>query len=174
MPSLDEVLAAFPDKRLLIDIKSNDAADGEKLATRLVRLPPKQLSHIMVYGGDRPVESVHARLPRLKTLSRARLQRCVLSYIAVGWTGYLPAACRNGLLLIPVDVTPWLWGGPSRFLARMESGGTKVFVAGPWSSDGFSRGIDDAGTLQRLQKGYGGGIWTNRVDRIAPLVNGRR
>src|SRR5215475_7004019 len=35
MPSLDEVLTAFPDKRFLIHIKSNDADEGEKLARRL-------------------------------------------------------------------------------------------------------------------------------------------
>src|SRR5262245_11579724 len=55
MPSLDEVLAAFPGKRLLIDIKSNEPTDGAKLADRLARLPPEQLAKIMVYGGDRPV-----------------------------------------------------------------------------------------------------------------------
>src|SRR5262245_15681116 len=54
MPSLDEVLVSFPDRRLLIDIKSNDPADGEKLAHRLAQLPATQLSRIAVYGGDRP------------------------------------------------------------------------------------------------------------------------
>src|SRR5688500_11729197 len=38
VPSLDEVLAAFADKRLLIDIKSNEPADGEQLARRLEQL----------------------------------------------------------------------------------------------------------------------------------------
>ena len=33
MPSLDEVLAAFPDKRFLIHIKSNDPAEGRQLAS---------------------------------------------------------------------------------------------------------------------------------------------
>jgi len=52
VPSLDEVLAAFADKRLLIDIKSNEPADGEQLARRLEQLPPAQLARIVVYGGD--------------------------------------------------------------------------------------------------------------------------
>jgi glycerophosphoryl diester phosphodiesterase len=169
LPSLDQVLAAFPERRLLIDIKSNEPGDGEKLARRLARLPREQLARIMVYGGNRPVAAARALLPGLRTMSRASLQRCLLLYIALGWSGYVPAACRDSLLLIPINVAPWLWGWPTRFLQRLVSAGAEVFVAGPWDG-GFSRGIDDAATLARLPAGYAGGIWTNRIDRIAPLA----
>ena len=40
MPSLDEVLAAFPGKRFLINIKSNDSGEGTMLAQHLARLSP--------------------------------------------------------------------------------------------------------------------------------------
>jgi glycerophosphoryl diester phosphodiesterase len=173
MPSLDEVLAAFPERRLLIDIKSNDPADGERLASRLEKLPPAQLALISVYGGDRPVAAVHARLPQLRILSRAHLQSCLLRYLALGWTGYVPAACRGSLLLIPINVAPWLWGWPDRFLERLKAADAEVFVDAPWEGGRHSRGIDDAATLARLPPGYAGGIWTNRIDRIAPLVRSR-
>jgi glycerophosphoryl diester phosphodiesterase len=173
MPSLDEVLAAFPRRRVLIDIKSNDPADGEKLARRLSRLPPTQLSRIMVDGGDRPVAAVRERLPHLKTMSRAGLRSCLLSYVGMGWTGYVPAACRGSLLLIPINVAPWLWGWPDRFLERLAGAGAEIFVAGPWDG-GFSQGIDDAAVFRRLPAGYSGGIWTNRIDRVAPLAAAQR
>jgi glycerophosphoryl diester phosphodiesterase len=172
LPSLDEVLSAFPGRRFLIDIKSNDPVDGEKLVVRLARLAPEQLSRIMVYGGDRPVEAVRARLPALKTMSGASVRRCLLTYIGLGWSGHVPAACRHGLLLVPVNVAPWLWGWPDRLLGRMAAAGTVVFVAGPWDG-GFSRGIDDAPTFDKLPRSYTGGIWTNRIDRIGPLVKAR-
>ena len=104
------------------------------------------------------------------TNSRAALQACLLRYMALGWSGYVPAACRNRLLLVPINVAPWLWGWPDRLLARMESAGAMIFVAGPWGGDGFSRGIDDAATFRQLPGGYAGGVWTNRIDRIAPLA----
>jgi glycerophosphoryl diester phosphodiesterase len=170
MPSLDEVLAAFPGKRFLIDIKSNDPADGEKLADRLARLPPAQLAKIMVYGGDRPVDSVRGRLPTIRTISRARLQRCLLSYMALGWSGYVPETCRGGLILVPINVARWLWGWPNRFLARMEGAGAEVFLLGPLGGEGFSRGLDDAASLGLLPSRYSGGIWTNRIEQIGPLV----
>jgi glycerophosphoryl diester phosphodiesterase len=168
------VLKAFPDKLLLINVKSNDAAEGEMLAARLLQLPPEQLARIMVYGGDRPIQAVRARLPQLKTMSRESLRACALRYIGLGWTGYVPAACRQSLLLIPVNAAPWLWGWPHRLLARMASVGTTVFVAGTWEGGNSSRGLDDAATFNRLPPDYAGGVWTNRIDRIAPLVSERR
>ncbi len=173
LPSLDEVLAQFPARRLLIDIKSNDPADGEKLAERLARLPLDQRARIMVYGGDRPVAVVRERLPRVMTLSRAGLKRCLIGYIGLGWAGYVPTACRDSLLLIPVNIAPWLWGWPHRFLSRMQRVGAEVFIAGTWDG-GFSRGIDTAAALAQLPVGYSGGVWTNRVDRIAPLLGSRQ
>ncbi|MFX8106630.1 hypothetical protein ABTK92_20190, partial [Acinetobacter baumannii] len=52
MPTLDEVLTAFPDRRFLIHIKSNDPAEADRLAARLKQLPPDRLKMLMVYGGD--------------------------------------------------------------------------------------------------------------------------
>ena len=52
----------------------------------------------------------------------------------------------------------------------MRAAGTLVFATGRWDGEGFSRGIDDAEAFNQLPAGYGGGIWTNRVDRIAPLT----
>jgi glycerophosphoryl diester phosphodiesterase len=46
-----------------------------------------------------------------------------------------------------------------------------VFAAGRWDGDGFSRGIDDADEFRQLPPGYAGGVWTNRIDRIAPLAS---
>ena len=170
MPSLDEVLAAFPDKRFLIHIKSNDPAEGEKLVGRLAELPQEHLSRLMVYGGNRPVEVVRDRLPQLLTMSGAGLKSCLTRYLALGWSGHVPAACRRSMLLVPVNVAPWLWGWPDRFLARMEKAGAQMFVVGPWEGEDFSRGLDSAADFAKLPQHFTGGIWTNRIDRIAPLI----
>ncbi|MFI1916124.1 hypothetical protein [Nocardia sp. NPDC020380] len=34
----------------------------------------------------------------------------------------------------------------------------------------FSSGFDSPDDLKRLPAGYTGGIWTNRIDQIAPVV----
>src|SRR3954447_23409814 len=99
MPSLDEVLAAFPDRRFLIHIKSNDPHEGEEFASQLAILPPAQRAHLIVYGGNLPVERVHEHLPDIRAMSRANLMQCLLRYIAIGWSGYIPAACHHSLVL---------------------------------------------------------------------------
>jgi glycerophosphoryl diester phosphodiesterase len=169
LPSLDEVFAAFPDRRFLIHIKSNEPADGDKLAQRLARLPDAQRARMMVYGGARPVDAVAARLDIVTTTAQ-RLKTCLLRYIALGWSGYAPEACESQVVLVPVNVAPWLWGWPDLFLARMREVGSEVFVVGGWQGGEFSSGIDTEAEFRRLPPGYSGGIWTNRIDRIAPLV----
>ena len=92
-----------------------------------------------------------------------------MRYVAFGWSGYVPAACRGNMLFFPINVAPWLWGWPGRFVQRLKSTGAELLVGGPWDG-GFSRGIDDAATFARMPADYAGGIRTNRLDRIAPLV----
>jgi glycerophosphoryl diester phosphodiesterase len=60
MPTLAEVLEAFPGQRLLINVKSRNPSEGEKLATVLNKLSAERRAQIMVYGGDEPIEIVRA------------------------------------------------------------------------------------------------------------------
>ena len=174
LPSLDEVLTEFADKRLLIHIKSNDPAEGALLARRLSTLPPEQLGRLSVYGGERPVDAVRQQLPRIATMHGRGLKRCLLGYFAIGWTGYVPATCRRTIVLVPLNYARWLWGWHGRFLQRMSAVSTDVFVIGPWQGGDFSTGIDEARQLEALPAAYSGGIWTNRIDRIAPALATRR
>jgi glycerophosphoryl diester phosphodiesterase len=125
---------------------------------------------IAVYGGERPVGHVRARLPQILAMSGSALKRCILRYLAVGWSGRTPFACRKSIVLLPYNYAGWVWGWPNRFLARMKAAGTEVFAVGRWGGEGFSRGIDRPNELREFPPGYAGGIWTHRIDRIAPLV----
>jgi glycerophosphoryl diester phosphodiesterase len=85
----------------------------------------------------------------------------------------MPEACQSSLVLLPVNVAPWIWGFPDRLIARMREAGTSVFVTGPLGAGDFAggtSGIDDEPLLRRLPAGFGGGVWTNRIEAIGPLV----
>ncbi|MCP1916308.1 glycerophosphoryl diester phosphodiesterase [Bradyrhizobium elkanii] len=170
MPSLDEVLKTFPDRRLLINVKSRDPSEGEKLATVLNRLAAERRKLIMVYGGDEPIETIRQLAPETRTISRATLKRCLVRYIGYGWTGIVPDACRNAIVLVPINYAPWLWGWPDRFLNRMAAANSAVFVLGPYQGGEFSTGVDDADLFRRLPESYSGGIWTNEIETIARLA----
>ena len=168
MPSLDEVMARFPDKSFLIHIKSDDPMEGKLLARYLSKFPAKRLRELAVYGGDKPIAALHESLPQLRVMSKASLMKGLLSYMAIGWTGYVPASCRNTEIHLPVKYAPWLWGWPNRFLKRMAAVNTRVILV--MGNGDFSSGFDTAQDLKQLPPGYSGGIWTNRIDRIGPLI----
>ncbi|HMV68698.1 MAG TPA: glycerophosphodiester phosphodiesterase family protein [Myxococcota bacterium] len=162
MPTLDEVLARFPDRHLLINVKSDDPDEGRQLAAVLAALPASRRSDLAVYGGDRAMAALHAALPDVAWLSRASLKACGLRYLAVGWAGFVPEACRTGLVFLPVNAVGWMWGGPEGVLRRMTAAGDRVYLLGPWTG-GSSEGIDDPALVPA---GWRGGISTDAIDRF--------
>ena len=176
MPTLAEVLADFPGWRFLINIKSNDPAEGERLAAWLSQLSPEQRRLLMVYGGARPISVIHARVADMRTMAprggAASLVSCLWRYAALGWSGYVPEPCRRSIIIVPVNYAPWLWGWPARFLSRMNDAGSLVVVAGPYHGGDAFGGIDSKEDLARLPEHYSGGIWTNEIAYIAPLLRG--
>jgi glycerophosphoryl diester phosphodiesterase len=171
MPSLDEVLGAFPERRFLIHIKSNDPDEGRRLAASLKLLPRQQLHRLMVYGGALPVAVVRQQLD-IPTMSGATLKRCLIRYWLLGWSGYVPADCERSLILVPANYAGWLWGWPSLFLNRMQRHDSEVFLVGRYDGEDFSSGIDRSDDLALLPADFAGGVWTNRINRIAPLLAG--
>lgn len=65
-------------------------------------------------------------------------------------------------LHIPDKVAPWLLGWPNRFLNRMDKADTRVIVVG-------GNGFDSPEDIKHLPDDYTGGIWTNRIDKVAPI-----
>lgn len=175
MPSLDAVLETFPESSLLIHIKSNDPLEGAALSAKLKGRPGPQLQRLMVLGGDRPIKVVRNELPTVRTMSPKMEKRCLTLYLALGWSGYIPEDCRNSVLMVPANYAPWLWGWPNRFLARMKSAGTTVFVLDSLSmadyKAGRSQGLNTLDDLKRLPKGYSGGIWTDSIETIGPAIH---
>jgi glycerophosphoryl diester phosphodiesterase len=174
MPSLSEVLETFPDRPFLINVKSNVADEGLKLGSFLKPLPPERRATLMAYGGDRPIAALRSLVPGLKTMSRASLKGCLLRYIAYGWTGAMPDECHSTPVFVPINVAPWLWGWPNRFLDRMNSVGSTVFVVGPYHGGDFSTGMDNIEELSRLPEGYDAGVLTNEIETVTSWLRSRK
>ncbi|WP_409273879.1 glycerophosphodiester phosphodiesterase family protein [Neobacillus sp. SCS-31] len=168
MPSLDEVLKQFPDKDLLIHIKSSDPEEGKMLAEYFRSFSEGMLGQLTVYGGDEPIASLKEELPDLRVMSKATMKSCLLPYMAVGWAGYVPKTCERTQVHIPEKIAPWLWGWPGKFVDRMEDAGTRVvLVAG---DGGFSEGFDTQEDTERVPESFQGWIWTNRVDTVTKFL----
>jgi glycerophosphoryl diester phosphodiesterase len=169
MPSLTEVLQQFPNLRVLINIKSNDPAEGLQLATYLNGLTAERRALTAVYGGDKPVQAVRDNTKDIITMSKSSLKTCLISYLVVGWSGQIPSSCEKTLVLLPINYADWMWGWPNRFVERMRSAGSAVFVAGPYSG-GANTGIDTVEALKQLPADFKGGIWTNEIELIGEAL----
>ena len=174
MPDLAEVLQAFPDRRFLVNFKSNEAREADMLAALLAGRPHWRPAIWGVYGGDPPTTRAAALVPGLESWSRRGLVDCLGLYAALGWTGHLPAACRDTVVMLPLNVAPFLWGWPNLLLSRLRDAGSSVILLGPYGAgDPGTAGIDTAEQLAAVPDDFVGYIWTNRIERIGPLAHAR-
>jgi len=173
MPSLAEVLTEFPTQHFLIHVKGNDPQEAEQLAAFLKPLSAENLARLSFYGGDAPIAGLRAIFPGMRLMSRATLKSCVLRYAALGWTGTPPEACANMLLIIPINYAPWLWGWPNKLVDRMAAVGSPVFVAGHYTRGEPGQGLNGAESWGLVPLSYRGGVWTDRLEIIAPAMAAR-
>jgi glycerophosphoryl diester phosphodiesterase len=99
---------------------------------------------------------------------------CLVGYLALGWTGYVPDECRNTLVPVPANYAWLLWGWPNRFAQRINDAGSAIILLGPFENgDIGSRGIDSLDEIALIPENFTGYVWTNRVEVIAPAVSQR-
>ena len=170
MPDLAMALAAFPDRRFLVNIKSNDPHEGDELAAYFARRAPTASGRIVVYGGERPVARLRALRPDIEAWTPGQAKECLIRYELLGWSGYVPKACRRGMVFVPEDRAWLVWGWPNRFLVRMQSVGSETFVAGGITGRMGLEGIDTPAQISRLPARWRGGVSTERIDVVGPLL----
>ncbi|HWJ88359.1 MAG TPA: glycerophosphodiester phosphodiesterase family protein [Pelagibacterium sp.] len=169
MPSLDDVLSAIPDGRFIVNFKSNDATEADRLASLVAANPQWRDALWGAYGGDAPTLRAAALLPGLTVWTRRGLVDCLGSYIGYGWTGIMPEACTNTAIMVPINIAPFLWGWPNLFIERFTNAGTTIILTGPFGAgDTGTAGIDDIETLAQVPAGFPGLIWTNVIEQIGP------
>jgi len=166
--TLPEVLEAFPSTRFVIDIKGGDAGTGDLVVDALTAAG--RPSRHVVYGAPAAVGRVRERLPGLTTFDRPRAKACLKGYIATGWLGRMPRACRDTWVLVPTSHRWLVWGFPRRFEARLGRHGSEAVLIGPLA-DGHGTGIDDLSALAAVPDDFGGWIWTDRVEVIGGALS---
>ena len=163
MPSLDEVLSAFPHSHFLINIKSKSTDEAKDLTAYLKDTNHDRLS---VYGNGSGVDLFTKLNPHIKTLSKQVAKACLKSYLLTGWTGHMPKACRNTYVPVPENYQWMVWGWPNRFEARLQNVGSRSILMGPHKKGKANSGIDSKEALDKIPSDFGGIIWTNRIDLV--------
>lgn len=164
MPTLTEVLDTFPKGRFLINFKSDRREEGEALAALLKTNPAYRKQVAAVYGDDIPTDAALAGIEGMTGFTNRSARACLLEYLAMGWTGYVPEICRDRLVTVPSNLAFLLWGWPQRFYGRMQAHGTEIVLMGDYhpGNAGVS-GIDRPEDRRRIPPGFPGYVWTNEI-----------
>ncbi len=175
MPTLREVLEAFPGRRFMINFKSRERDEADRLLAYLQAMPNADLDRLSYFGAE-PAMRMRELLPNARTTGRRQLKECATQYVLTGWFGRVAEACRNSIVFVPVNYGWAAWGWPNRFLQRMRDANTEVILVSPLrrgERPGVG-GIDDAETFAAVPRDWRGGVATDRVEVIGPLAVERR
>ncbi|MFW2541697.1 glycerophosphodiester phosphodiesterase family protein [Primorskyibacter sp. 2E107] len=165
MPTLREVFDAELGGRYLIHFQSTRIEEGEALA-RMIERPEWRRQVWGVYGDAIPTRAAEASVRGLRGFDTARMADCLKLYALLGWTGHVPEACRDGIVAVPMDVAPYLWGWPHRFTWRMGKAGSAVVLLGPQDGNGFASGVETGDFWASVPDGFDGYVWTDRVEAV--------
>jgi len=176
MPELKEVFSAFPEGRFLINYKSNERREGDMLAALLAEHPEWRPLAWGAYGGDPPTYRAGELIgDDFAVWSASVLKDCLIQYLALGWTGYVPEACRNTKVMLPINMAPFAWGWPNLFVQRLRSVGSEVILLGPYGAgDIGTAGIDTIEQFAHVPENFSGYVWTNKIELIGPAMQERR
>jgi glycerophosphoryl diester phosphodiesterase len=177
MPTLHEVLSAFPGKRFLINIKSNDPTESDRLVAYLKARGHPIDRRLWVYAADKPIDRLQQLAPQALLTSKKRGKDCAIGYLKFGWSGYVPKSCRGAIIGVPLNWRQFYWGWPNRFLARMKAADVEVMLAGPIgksiSGTSGATGFERADQLDTVPAGFSGIILTDNIETIGPEVRRR-
>jgi glycerophosphoryl diester phosphodiesterase len=175
MPTLGEMLAAFPSRRFMLVPKSNDPDEADLLVAYLKR-HRVATDRIQVMGGGKLIDRLRQIAPTLRAGSQELTKTCLTRYLATGWSGAIPAACRNTVVAVPANYRKLLWGWPNLFVARMARVHSVVLLSGDYALHSDKPGmnfIDTPAQLQTIPRDYAGQIFTTRIDVIGPAASTR-
>lgn len=122
MPTMNEVLDFFPDKKFVIEVKDGKIETYRVLWDNLSALSSERLEQLSICcSSDEGALYLRKQNPELKVMSKKTMITALVEYELLGWTGYVPEAMRNTEIRIPLAYAKLLWGWPNKFISRMDA-----------------------------------------------------
>ncbi|MCI5043327.1 MAG: hypothetical protein MRY72_01415 [Aquisalinus sp.] len=169
MPSLDEVINAFPNHHFILNLKSNNVEDGMALVDWLQKNPATSDQTLAIISGRKSVEAIRSQQSLIPAASRFTGKECLKGYLSLGWMGFIPEYCKNTIFAVPLNYRHLVWGWPHRLAHRMAKVNTPVIVLGPFQSgDPGTTGVNQTKELSAVPGTFDGYIMTDRIEIIGP------
>lgn len=156
IPSLREVLDAFPDGRFLLDDKARSSA---LIAEVLSEYSESRQANTLYWGPESGYQGIRAQAPSVgpRVMPRADMLACRKPYRR--WLAFasLPPECRSAILIVPASVLrPWY---AALALGRAQRAGIQIIAT--------TDSVEEAAAL-RLKGIYG--IMTDRIQLLGPAL----
>jgi len=166
MPTLDEVVTAFPDTYFMVNLKHSKASEGQAY---LDYINHKGWRNLGLTASVKPAELIKAARPEMIVQSRQNMKACLKGYVLTGWFGNMPKVCETNYVAVPANFRPIIWGWPHRFEKRLNAVGSRSMLLGPYEGHG-SVGLDEIEQLRVIPKDYKGIVFTNKIEVIGPEI----
>jgi glycerophosphoryl diester phosphodiesterase len=165
LPSLEAVLAHFPDRHILIDHKDQSRASAIVLGTVLAHQPAPVRRSIQYWGPRHTFAEVSRRAPGIGRLllDRTELRACLMPYLLTLGASGLGDKCRHEGIGLPYSYARILWGWPHRFLQEAHSIDARVYI--------LTDSPDDARDLALLPID---GVITDNILEVGPAIRRTR
>lgn len=159
MPTLREVLEAFPNNKFLIDHKDRSKKTAEILVNILKELPSKQRGKIYYWGSLEIYNYVNGELPEVSRFfpTRAEMKKCLMPYILSAGILSFSGECNGFSIGLNKKYSKYFWGWPYNFLKKARQNNNKVFM--------MVNSIKDAEYFNNLPID---GIVTDYIETIGP------
>ena len=141
MPTVEDVLREIPTAPILFNFAGGDARDADALVAAFSRAGVELDGKYGFHGDPATLARIETLVPGAWTLAADSGRACREDYFRIGWTGYVPASCRDTTVLIPLDEQWALWGWPNRFQQRMAKAGTKLVMLAAAPAAGPTAGL---------------------------------
>lgn len=164
MPTLIQVLDAFPEGRFLIDHKDSRQETAALLVEIIRARPPDQQARLFYWGPDHLYQYVHGEVPAVTRLigNRPLVKTCLLPYLTtLGLAGF-PGECRGEGMGIPIGYTWAVAGWPYRFLRRTSEAGMRFYAL-----------VDSTEDAQTLGDAPVDGVITDWIEVVGPIYSGQ-
>jgi glycerophosphoryl diester phosphodiesterase len=158
MPTVEEALREVPTIRLVFNFKSRDPKDADALVAAFARAGVPIDRKYSFYGDARVTGRLRQLVPTVWAYGKEEIQGCLEDYVKFGWTGYVPASCRDTTVAVPLNYQWAIWGWPNRFQARMAAVNTKVIMFTDYN-DGVIAGIESVEQLDQVPRDFRGYLW---------------
>jgi glycerophosphoryl diester phosphodiesterase len=130
MPTLTEIIQAFPGKKFLLDHKDGSIESAKILVNTVSTMIPDQQRLLYYWGPDESYAYIHQEVPFVTRLLATKSQETnwMMPYLLTGGLAAISAESKGVVMGMPPSYVPIVWGWPYRFLREVSDVGAKFYL----------------------------------------------